>query len=293
MVATIVDLRVRMNIADHFRVQQVERLDLSHYCRVASGCTVTATLNRLNETDNNCAFVMQQSRLVGVFTDRDVLRKVVADPGCWADPIDSVMTRTPRTVASEATAMDALQLMNGHRFRNVPVMADKDAVVGNLTHFSLMQLADTLVRNEAALEESEPSVQHSLSFVNLSGLMSGEPITVTTGATLSECIDTMRRREIGSLMVVDESGRIVGVFSERDVLTKVACRIEQLGSETVDHYMTADVVKLWTRDSIAAALHHMAQGRFRHLPLVTATGQPTGIVSFRDIAGYIETSFAI
>jgi CBS domain-containing protein len=282
-----------MNIAEHFKAQQVERLDLSHYCRVASGCTVTATLNKLNETESNCAFVMQQSRLVGIFTDRDVLRKVVDVPDRWADPIDSVMTRTPRTVSSKATAMDALHLMNSHRFRNVPVTDEGDAVVGNLTHFSLMQLADTLVRNEAALEESEPSVQHSLSFVNLSGLMSGEPITVKASTTLSDCIDTMRKQDIGSLMVVEESGRIVGVFSERDVLTKVACRIEQLGSETVDRYMSADVVKLWTRDSIAAALHHMAQRRFRHLPLVTATGQPTGIVSFRDIAGYIETSFAM
>jgi CBS domain-containing protein len=172
-------------------------------------------------------------------------------------------------------------------------MDDKDTVVGNLTHFSLMQLADTLVRNEAALEESEPSIQHSLSFVNLSGLMSGEPITVTADATLAECIDTMRTRDIGLLMIVDDSGRVVGVFSERDVLTKVVCRIEKLDSETVGGHMSAEVIKLWTRDSIAAALHHMAQRRIRHIPLVTATGQPTGIVSFRDIAGYIETSFAV
>lgn len=282
-----------MNIAEHFRIQQVERLDLFHYCRVASGCTVDATLKKLNETDSHCAFVMQQARLVGIFTDRDVLRKVVDTPDRWADPIDSVMTRTPRTVASKATAMDALHLMNSHRFRNVPVMDEKDAVVGNLTHFSLMRLADTLVRNEMAREESEPSVQHSLSLVNLSGLMSDEPITVTADATVAESIETMRNEDIGSLMVVDDDGRIVGVFSERDVLTKVACRIEKLDEEVVGSHMSADVIKLWTRDSIAAALHQMAQRRIRRLPLVTATGQPTGVISFRDIAGYIETSFAL
>ena len=97
----------------------------------------------------------------------------------------------------------------------------------------------------------------------------------------------------GDLKIVDDSGRIVGVFSERDVLNKVACRIEKLDAETVGSYMSADVIKLWTRDSIAAALHHMAQRRIRRLPLVTATGQPTGVISFRDIAGYIETSFAL
>ncbi len=282
-----------MNIAEHFKIQQVERLNLSHYCRVASGCTVNATLSRLNESGHNCAFVMQQSRLVGIFTDRDVLRKVVDAPDRWADPIDSVMTRTPLTVESTATAMDALHLMNSHRFRNVPVMGDEQAVVGNLTHFGLMQLADNLLRNESAQEESQPSAQHSLSFVNLSGLMSNKPITVTADATVAEAIDTMRTQDIGSVMVVDGRGGIVGVFSERDVLTKVACKIEKLDSATVGDHMSCDVIKLSPRDSIASALHHMAQRRIRRLPLVSATDRPAGVVSFRDIADYIETSFSL
>ena len=282
-----------MNIAEHFRIQQVERLDLSHYCRVASGCSVSATLRKLNESGQNCAFVMQQSRLVGIFTDRDVLRKVVDAPDVWDDPIDSVMTRTPRTVASNSAAMDALHLMNSHRFRNVPVIGDDDVAVGNLTHFSLMQLADTLLRNEAAQEDSEPSVQHSLSFVNLSGLMSDKPITVTPEATIAEGIDTMRSEDIGALIVIDTTGRIAGIFSERDVLTKIACRLEKLDSETVGDHMSKDVIKLSPRDSIASALHQMAQHRIRRVPLVSVTLQPTGVISFRDIAGYIETSLSI
>ncbi|MDX1433383.1 MAG: CBS domain-containing protein [Gammaproteobacteria bacterium] len=282
-----------MNVAGHFQVQQVERLDLSHYCRVASGSSVEATLKRLSETGNNCAFIMQQKRLVGIFTDRDVLRKVVDVPECWSDPIDSVMTRTPRTVSSSSSAMDALRLMNGNRFRNVPVIGEGDVVVGNLTHFTLMQLADTLIRNEAAMEESEPTTQHSLSLVTLSGLMSAEPISVRPDATLAECIGIMRERDIGALMIVDEDGRIAGIFSERDVLTKVACRIEKLDEERVDTLMSTKVITLWTRDSVAAALGHMARSRIRRIPLVTVTGQPTGIVSFRDIAGYIETSISV
>ena len=69
--------------------------------------------------------------------------------------------------------------------------------------------------------------------------------------------------------------------------------ILKLDSETVGSFMSGEVVTLWTRDSIAAALHHMTRSRFRRIPLVTATGQPTGVVSFRDIAGYIETSISV
>lgn len=282
-----------MNIAEHFKAHQVERLDLSHFCRVASGCTVNATLRNLNESNCNCAFVMQGSRLVGIFTDRDVLRKVVDASDRWTDPIDSLMTRTPLTVASTASAMDALHLMNSHRFRNVPVMNEEGFAVGNLTHFSLMQLADILLRNEAAQAESQPSAQHSLSFVSLSGLMSDKPITVTSETTLAESIETMRTHDIGSLMVVDSRGGIVGVFSERDVLTKVACKLDKLDSMVVGDYMSRDVIKMSSRDSIASALRNMAQRKIRRLPLVSATEKPTGVVSFRDIAGYIETSFSL
>lgn len=281
-----------MSFAEHFRTQPVSRLDLSHHCRVASGCSVGATVKNLNESQQNCAFVMQQSRLVGIFTDRDVLTRVVDSPDCWADPIDSVMTRTPKTVPAEATAMDALQLMNKHGFRNLPVVGEDHAVIGNLTHFSLMHLADTLLGDSDPQAEGEPSAGHNLAFVSLSGLMSDKPVTVTPDATLAESIHTMRRHAIGTLVVVDTRGGIAGVFSERDVLSKVACKLERLDSEAVGAYMSSDVVKLSPRDSIAAALQHMARRRIRRLPLVSATDKPVGVVSFRDIAAYIETSIS-
>ena len=282
-----------MNIAEHFKIQQVERLDLSQYARVASGVTISTTLETLNRTSDNCAFVTQEGRLVGIFTDRDVLTKVVDKPDRWSDPIDSVMTRKPMSVEPTAAVMDALHLMNNHRFRNVPVLGGEGEIVGNLTHFSLMRLADTLIRNEAALEESEPTAQHSLLFVNLSGLMSAKPIVVTANATVREGIETMRIEDIGSVMVVDDRGSIIGVFSERDVLTKIACKTENLDAVTVGEHMSGDVIKLSPRDPIASALHHMAERNIRRLPLVSATDRPAGVVSFRDIAAYIETSFSI
>jgi CBS domain-containing protein len=50
--------------------------------------------------------------------------------------------------------------------------------------------------------------------------------------------------------------------------------------------MTADPVVLREDDSIAVAIHKMAVGGFRHIPL-TREGHPTGIVSARDVFGHI------
>lgn len=281
-----------MNMVEHFNIQEVSRLDLSRYSRVAAGTTVRETVEALTTTGRNCAFVLDSSRLCGLFTDRDVLTKVVDAPDCWDEPIESVMTADPHTVGPISTAMDALKLMNSHHVRNVPVLKEDGMVAGNLTHFSLMRLADTLIRNEAAMDESEFSVTHSFLFINFSGLMTGRPFSVSPDTSIEDVVETMRAESIGSVMIVDARGALVGVFTERDLMTKIACRSRDLSKPVKDH-MSRDLIKLSPRDPISAGLHHMAEKYIRRLPLVSASEKPVGVVSFRDIAKYIETSLSL
>ena len=281
-----------MNMVEHFNIQEVSRLDLSRYSRVASGTTVRETVETLTTSGRNCAFVLDSSRLAGVFTDRDVLTKVVDAPGCWDEPIESVMTAEPHTVGPTSTAMDALKLMNKHYFRNVPVLRDDGTVIGNLTHFSLIRLADTLIRNEAAMDESEYSVTHSFLFINFSGLMSGRPISVSPDTSIEDVVETMRAESIGSIMIVDGRGTLVGVFTERDLMTKIACQTDDL-STPVKAHMSRELIKLSPHDAIAEGLHYMAEKHVRRLPLVSASEKPVAVISFRDIAKYIETSLSL
>jgi CBS domain-containing protein len=81
--------------------------------------------------------------LVGIFTDRDILRRVVDAAETWNHPIEEVMTPTPLTVNSTDSADTALNLMNERHFRNVPVLDETGAVIGNLTHYAIVKyLAD-------------------------------------------------------------------------------------------------------------------------------------------------------
>ena len=71
-----------MNMVEHFNIQEVSRLDLSSYTRIAAGTTVRDTIESMTASGRNCAFVLDGSRLSGLFTDRDVLTKVVDAPDC-------------------------------------------------------------------------------------------------------------------------------------------------------------------------------------------------------------------
>ncbi len=113
----------------------------------------------------------------------------------------------------------------------------------------------------------------------LSGLASHSPRTVEPGTLVAEVIATMRADGLDGVLVV-EDGRLIGIFTERDALLKLAGRT--LAGISVNDVMTADPVVLREEDTVAVAIHKMALGGFRHIPLVDG-GRPTGIVTARDV----------
>ncbi len=116
-------------------------------------------------------------------------------------------------------------------------------------------------------------------------------ITVTADATLAEAIEIMQDSNIGALLVVDTHQRPVGIFTESDVLAKVALLVTDLAAHTVEEFMTPNPDVLRADVPIAHALHLMAIHRYRHIPIVDDKDVALGIISFRDVVSYIETHF--
>jgi CBS domain-containing protein len=132
-----------MSLEHDLRQEQVIHLNLTEFTEVESGTSVRATIKKMRQENHNCAFITNQGKLTGIFTDRDILRKVVDVPQSWDQPIETVMTAQLSTVNSSDAADAALNLMNEKHFRNVPVLDDKGSVIGNLTHYAVVKyLAD-------------------------------------------------------------------------------------------------------------------------------------------------------
>jgi CBS domain-containing protein len=109
------------------------------------------------------------------------------------------------------------------------------------------------------------------------------PMTINSTATAADAVAQMQAANIGCLVVAD-NGAVRGILSERDLVIKTSGA--SLDGMTVDSLMTADPVVLRDDDSVAVAIHKMAVGGFRHIPLVS-DGHATGIVSARDLFKYI------
>jgi CBS domain-containing protein len=128
-----------MSLEQDLRGEQVGHLDLSTYIAVEPKTRVADVLNRMRVERRNCVLVLEAGRLAGIFTDRDVLKKLVDAPGAWAEPIERWMTRDPETVRPEEPVAVALKLMIAGHYRNVPVVAADGTLCGNLTHYAIIK----------------------------------------------------------------------------------------------------------------------------------------------------------
>jgi len=112
------------------------------------------------------------------------------------------------------------------------------------------------------------------------------PITVLPTTTIRQAIQTLLNRDIGALLVVDQTGRLLGIFSERDLLKKVAGLHENFADLPVGDFMTAKPETVTDEDTLNFALHKMDCGSYRHLPVLT-DGHPSGVISVRDMIRHI------
>ena len=129
-------------------------------------------------------------------------------------------------------------------------------------------------------------VERSLMEDPVSILNPHTPITIRPTATIREALRIMTERDIGAILVVDANGKLEGIFSERDLLTKVAGIHESYADLPVLQFMTPNPETVTAKDSLAFALHKMDGGGYRHMP-VLSDGLPAGVISVRDMVRHI------
>jgi CBS domain-containing protein len=95
----------------------------------------------------------------------------------------------------------------------------------------------------------------------------------------------MSEHNIGALLVVDENDKLVGMFTERDVLHCTARGVD-LDSEPVENVMSKELITFSPDDDIAVAVQVIADKKKRHLPIVEGD-KVVGLVNYRDVVSYL------
>ena len=108
-----------------FMDQQLAGLPLDAPPHVSPAATVRAAVTIMQDGKASCVLAMDGPVLAGIFTERDVLTKCMAEGFDWEQPLSqSVLTREPRTIASTRTVAEAIATMQQRRYRSLPVVQE-------------------------------------------------------------------------------------------------------------------------------------------------------------------------
>src|SRR5262249_60560082 len=113
--------------------------------------------------------------------------------------------------------------------------------------------------------------------------------SVPPSTRLHDVVAEMQKRRVAAV-VVSEGGRVVGIFTERDLLNRIV-GLALNDHLTIGEVMTRSPCTLTPDDRIADAVRLMTDRGYRHIPLVDAGGAEAGLVSARDIVEFVARHF--
>ena len=111
------------------------------------------------------------------------------------------------------------------------------------------------------------------------------PRAVDRTATVGEAVELMRRENMGCVLVCDGE-KLIGIFTERDLM----CRVLAVGKPlnlTIAEVMTPEPVTVLPTDPIRVAVRKMKAGGHRHLPVVDENSRPVGVLSVKRVVHYL------
>ena len=122
-----------------------------------------------------------------------------------------------------------------------------------------------------------------MSIRSLRSVVAGKkpPVMIPGNTTVTEAARRMREGNTGAAMVL-EGTRLAGIFTERDLLVRVAAAGLDLATTKLRDVMTADPETIGAEEPVEDAVRRMDAGGFRHLVVVDG-GRVLGVVSTRDI----------
>ena len=150
------------------------------------------------------------------------------------------------------------------------------------------ECCDAALTNIADLKESS-GIELDLLRRPLGELVAQDFVTVSPKASIRDVVTQLKSGNHYCAIVLD-GDRVAGIFTERDILNKIAGRFDTVGDSPVAEHMTPNPTTLNFDDPVAFGLNRMMVGGYRHIPVLRAA-KLVGVVSVRDILGYLLQRF--
>lgn len=129
---------------------------------------------------------------------------------------------------------------------------------------------------------------------DLSALPARKPLIFSPRSSVNEAVNAMQGEHRGCVLVTEDgtsSSKVVGIFTERDVLFRIVGRGRNPAILELGEVMTPDPERIPTECSIAWVLNKMSVGGFRHVTVVDDADRPVCVISVRDVVDFLVDHF--
>ena len=207
---------------------------------------------------------------VGIFTEKDVIKRVVnAKIDARNSAIKKVMTAPIRAVREETHIIDAFGKMYRGKYRHLLVRGRRGKIIGIVSMRRILNLAVELGQG---LSET----------TTLGDIAAGSVIKIDQAANVHEAIDLMNTKSV-TAVIVTAAGKPSGIFTERDVLKRVATEEIKIRETAVKQVMTAPIITMPRSTLVGDVLAEMYHRDIRNMPVKDEHEEITGLVSMPEI----------
>lgn len=134
------------------------------------------------------------------------------------------------------------------------------------------------------------SLHDSLTADSVEALGIRPAVWATPAETIGQVIDRMVAKRVGCILVAADQGRLEGIFTERDVLTRVLAAGVGL-DQPIQTVMTPNPEVLHSGATVADVVRRMDAGGYRHMPVMEDGASTVGVISVKRIAEYLVEHF--
>lgn len=152
-------------------------------------------------------------------------------------------------------------------------------------HHHLGEFRDPL--SDYAPIEYTDALERALVEETIAAIQTRPYVEVSPDHSVHQALQVLSGLRISSLLVV-QARRLVGVFTERDTLQRVASRYREIRSMQVADVMTCDPVVVYETDPAATALGAIVAAGYRHVPVLDLQEQVVGVISPRRVLAFLQ-----
>jgi CBS domain-containing protein len=111
-----------LTVVEALRKERIRNLRLSEPARVGPETSLAETIRVMRAARIGCALVCDQRKVIGIFTERDVLNKILGSSVDYQAPVSQFMTPGPKSLRPDDTLSEAIRLMTERGYRHIPLM---------------------------------------------------------------------------------------------------------------------------------------------------------------------------